>query len=74
MIAALLLAAATTLPPLPQMNGTPALASSGATQFTFYVAGDNRPDKGNDPSPAFERPATVVPAARGSGPSVSSCR
>jgi hypothetical protein len=59
MIAALLLAAATTLPPLPQVSGTPALASSEATQFTFYVAGDNRPESGNDPSAAFE---LLIPA------------
>ena len=59
MISVLLLAAATALPPLPQVSGTPALASSEATQFTFYVAGDNRPDSGDDPSPAFE---LLIPA------------
>ena len=46
MIHALLFAAAATLSPLPQVSGTPALASSSATTFTFYVAGDNRPDNG----------------------------
>src|ERR1041385_660203 len=56
---ALLLAAATTLPPLPPMNGTGALAASSVTHFTFYVAGDNRPDKGDDPSPPFEQ---LIPA------------
>jgi len=29
------------------------------TQFTFYVAGDSRPDKGDDPSPGFE---AMIPA------------
>jgi hypothetical protein len=55
MITALLLAAAATFPPLTQLNtGAPALGNgSGVTQFTFYVAGDNRPDKGDDPSAAF---------------------
>lgn len=42
---ALLFAAAATFPTLPQINTTPALGSgSGVTNFTFYVAGDNRPD------------------------------
>ena len=52
---ALLLAAAATLPSLPPMTGTGTLGSgAGVTQFMFYVAGDNRPDKGNDPSSGFE--------------------
>jgi hypothetical protein len=59
MLTAILLAATAALPALPQVKGTPALASSTATQFTFYVAGDNRPDSGNDPSPAFE---LLIPA------------
>src|SRR5213075_2048921 len=58
MLTAILLAAAT-LPALHRVRGTPALASSTTTQFTFYVAGDNRPDSGNDPSPAFE---LLIPA------------
>jgi len=54
MLTALLFAAATALPALPQVNTTPALGSgSGVTQFTFYVAGDNRPDSGNAPSAGF---------------------
>ena len=55
MLTALLFAAAaTTFPTLPQVNTTPALGSgSGVTKFTFYVAGDNRPDKGNAPSAGF---------------------
>jgi len=54
MIAALLLAAAATLPPLPPVNGTGTLGSgAGVTQFTFYVAGDNRPDSGDAPSAGF---------------------
>jgi len=57
MLTLLLLVAATatgTLPPLTPVNTTPALGSgSGVTQFTFYVAGDNRPDKGNAPSAGF---------------------
>ena len=59
MLTALLFAAATALPPLSPMNGTGSLGASSSTQFTFYVAGDNRPDKGNDPSPAFEQ---LIPA------------
>jgi hypothetical protein len=59
MLTAILLAAATALPALPQVKGTPALASSTTSQFTFYVAGDNRPDSGNDPSQAFE---LLIPA------------
>jgi len=59
MLTALLLAAAT-LPPLPAVKGTGTLGSgTGVTQFTFYVAGDNRPNSGNDPSPAFE---LLIPA------------
>lgn len=57
-IACLLVAAAASaqqFPALPQLStGAPALGGgSGVTQFTFYVAGDNRPDSGNAPSPAF---------------------
>jgi hypothetical protein len=60
MLIALLFAAVSTLPPLPQVSGTPPLAGGrGVTQFTFYVGGDNRPDSGDDPSPAFE---ALIPA------------
>jgi hypothetical protein len=61
MLTALLFAAAaSTLPPLPQVSGTPALTGGqDVTKFTFYVAGDNRPDSGDDPSPAFE---ALIPA------------
>jgi 2',3'-cyclic-nucleotide 2'-phosphodiesterase (5'-nucleotidase family) len=47
-------------PTLPQLNtGAPALgAGSGITQFTFYVAGDNRPDKGDDLSDGF---SAIIP-------------
>jgi hypothetical protein len=59
MLTALLLAAVTatgTFPVLPQLNTTPALGSgSGVTKFTFYVAGDNRPDKGDAPSDVSPR-------------------
>jgi 3',5'-cyclic AMP phosphodiesterase CpdA len=54
MISTLLFAAAAALPQLPPVNGTGALGTpKDPSAFTFYVAGDNRPDKGNDPSPAF---------------------
>jgi len=54
MLTTLLLAAAATLPPLPPLNGTPSLGTGkGVTQFTFFVAGDNRPDKGDAPSAGF---------------------
>lgn len=54
MITALLFVTAAALPALPQLNTTPALGSgSGVTQFTFFVAGDNRPDKGDTPSDGF---------------------
>ena len=47
-------AATGTLPPLAQVNTTPALGrGTGVTKFTFYVAGDNRPDKGNAPADGF---------------------
>jgi hypothetical protein len=46
LLTALLLATATTLPPIQQVpTGAPALQpNAGATQFTFVVAGDNRPE------------------------------
>ena len=49
-------AGAQQLPPLTHLNtGAPALGSgSGLTQFTFYVAGDNRPDSGSDLSEGFK--------------------
>jgi hypothetical protein len=55
MLSALLLAAATTFPSLPQLNtGAPALSNgAGLTQFAFFVAGDNRPDKGDAPADGF---------------------
>ncbi|MEK6371343.1 MAG: metallophosphoesterase [Acidobacteriota bacterium] len=54
MLTALLFAAATAFPALPQLNTTPALGSiSSTTPFTFFVAGDNRPDKGDAPSDGF---------------------
>ncbi len=58
MIATLLLATAAMLPPLTQLNtGAPVLGSgSPAAPFTFVVAGDNRPDKGQgDLAPAFQK-------------------
>jgi hypothetical protein len=62
MLTVLLFAAAATLPPLPQVSSTPSLTGGeGMTQFTFYVGGDNRPDSGDDPSPAFE---ALIPAMR----------
>ncbi len=50
MIAALLFAASTTFSPIQQIaTGAPALQPSpGVTQFTFVVAGDNRPAKQGD--------------------------
>jgi hypothetical protein len=62
-VACLLFAAAAgaqQFPTLPQINtGAPPLGpGSGLTQFTFYVAGDNRPDKGNDLSDGF---STMIP-------------
>jgi len=58
LVASLLFAAAASTPQfhtLPQVNGTPPLGSGkGVTRFTFYVAGDNRPDKGDDLSPGFQ--------------------
>ncbi len=59
MLTVLLLASATALPALPRIKGTPALTNKTTTQFTFYVGGDNRPDSGNDPSPAFQ---ALIPA------------
>lgn len=54
MLTALLFAAATALPALPQLNTTPPLGTiSSTTPFTFFVAGDNRPDKGDAPSDGF---------------------
>jgi 3',5'-cyclic AMP phosphodiesterase CpdA len=56
MIATLLFAAATTIfPPLPQLDtGAPPLGNGNATtKFTFYVGGDNRPDKGPGLSDSF---------------------
>ena len=54
MLTAILFAAATTLPALPPMNGTGTLGTpSNPATFTFFVAGDNRPDSGNDPSTGF---------------------
>jgi hypothetical protein len=59
MLTALLFAAAATLPPLPPVNGTGALGTpADPSVFTFYVAGDNRPDSGNDPSAGF---TTLIP-------------
>ncbi|MEA2165004.1 MAG: hypothetical protein QOK37_3131 [Thermoanaerobaculia bacterium] len=61
MLTALFFAAATAaLPSLPPVSGTGSLGTpANPAQFTFYVAGDNRPDSGNDPSPAFE---ALIPA------------
>jgi 2',3'-cyclic-nucleotide 2'-phosphodiesterase (5'-nucleotidase family) len=55
MLSALLFAAAvTTMPALPQLNTTPALGTiPPEVPFTFFVAGDNRPDKGDAPSAGF---------------------
>ncbi len=62
-IGCLLIAAAASaqqLPALPPVSGTGSLGSPATTtSFTFYVAGDNRPDSGDDPSPAFE---ALIPA------------
>jgi hypothetical protein len=56
LIATLLFATATSLPPLPQLNtgAAPLSRISESTPFTFYVAGDNRPDKGDDLAPGFK--------------------
>src|SRR2546423_677663 len=60
MLTALLFAATAALPSLPPVSGTGSLGTpANAAQFTFYVAGDNRPDSGDDPSPAFE---ALIPA------------
>jgi hypothetical protein len=53
MLTALLLATAL-YPTLAPLTGTGSLGSgSGVTQFTFLVAGDNRPDSGDNPSDGF---------------------
>ena len=53
MLTALLLATAL-YPTLTPLNGTGSLGSgSGVTQFTFFVAGDNRPNSGDNPSAGF---------------------
>jgi hypothetical protein len=60
----LLFAAAATLPPLPPIKGTGSLGSgAGVTTFTFFVAGDNRPDSGNDPSTGFVQLISAMSAA-----------
>lgn len=63
MIAALLLAAA--LPTLTQLNtGAPALGNgAGVSKFTFFVAGDNRPDKGDGPADGFTAVVTEMQLA-----------
>lgn len=60
--AAVLLAATATLPTLQQVpTGAPALnASPSVTQFTFVVAGDNRPAKASD---GLTQPLTDIVAA-----------
>jgi hypothetical protein len=62
MITALLLAAATTFSPIQQIaTGAPTLQpNSSATQFTFVVAGDNRPAK---PGDGLTQPLTDIIAA-----------
>ena len=62
MIAALLLA---TLPTLTQLNtGAPALGNgAGVSKFTFFVAGDNRPDQGDGPAGGFTAVVTEMQMA-----------
>src|ERR1051326_6074479 len=62
MIAALLLA---TLPTLTQLHtGAPALGNgAGVSKFTFFVAGDNRPDKGDGPADGFTAVVTEMQMA-----------
>jgi hypothetical protein len=62
MLAALLLA---TLPALTQLNtGAPALGNgAGVSTFTFFVAGDNRPDKGDGPADGFTAVITEMQMA-----------
>ena len=63
MLAALLFAAA--LPALTQLNtGAPALGNgAGVNNFTFFVAGDNRPDKGDGPADGFTAVITEMQLA-----------